>query len=186
LRLVVGLGNPGEEYAGTRHNAGFMVVEALAAAAADGWRADPDCQGLLAETVVAGAPVVLLKPQTYMNRSGQAVAAVHRRLACSPEEVLVVLDDFLLEFGRLRFRRAGSDGGHHGLASVLTELGTTQVPRLRLGIGAPPPGGDPIDHVLERFGTEEPVAELVARAAEAVGFCARDGMDAAMNRYNGS
>lgn len=182
----MGLGNPGERYAGTRHNAGFMVVEALAAATAGSWRADDHCQGLLAEAVVAGRPVVLLKPQTYMNRSGLAVAAALQRLAFPPEEILVVLDDFLLEFGRLRFRRAGSDGGHNGLASVLTELGTTQVPRLRLGIGAPPVGVDPIDHVLERFGAEEPAAEPVARAAEAVEIYAREGMDAAMNRYNGS
>ena len=130
--------------------------------------------------------MTLLKPQTYMNRSGLAVAAVQQQLACPTEEVLVVVDDFLLAFGRLRFRRAGSDGGHNGLASVLAELGTTNVPRLRLGLGAPPPSVDPIDYVLADFAADEPVAELVQRAAAAIEVYGRDGVETAMNRYNGS
>lgn len=163
-----------------------MVVEALAAAAGAGW--SPVLAAAARATVIdlAGTPVTLLQPQTYMNRSGLAVAAVQRELACPTEEILVVVDDFLLAFGRLRFRRAGSDGGHNGLASVLAELGTTDVPRLRLGLGAPPPSVDPIDYVLADFAADEPVAELVQRAAGAIEVYGRDGVETAMNRYNGS
>ena len=183
MRLVVGLGNPGPRYAATRHNIGFMVVDRLAAGNGGRWVDQDHSQA--AQVQLADQEILLVKPQTYMNRSGVAVVACQRRLGIAPEEVLVLLDDFLLDFGRLRLRRGGSDGGHNGLASVLEHLGTPQVPRLRLGIGAPPAGEDPIDYVLGAFAAAEPVVELVARACQAVEACTREGVDKAMNQFNG-
>lgn len=183
MRLVVGLGNPGPRYAPTRHNIGFMVVDHLAAEGGGRW-GEQD-HSLAAQVQVADQELVLLKPQTYMNRSGVAVAALQQRLGFAPGEVLVLLDDFLLDFGRLRLRRGGSDGGHNGLASVLEHLGTVQVPRLRLGIGAPPAGTEDIEYVLGPFGAAEPVADLVGRACQAIETCTREGVDKAMNQFNG-
>lgn len=183
MRIVVGLGNPGPRYAATRHNIGFMVVDRLAAEGGGRW-ADQD-QSQAAQVELADREILLVKPQTYMNRSGIAVAAFQRRLGFAPEEMLVLLDDFLLDFGRLRLRRSGSDGGHNGLASILEHLDAPQVPRLRLGIGAPPPGEDPIEYVLSPFGTTEQVAGLVARGCQAIEVWAREGIDKAMNQFNG-
>lgn len=183
MRVVVGLGNPGPRYAATRHNIGFMVVDRLAAEGG-GWWVDQD-QSQTVEVRLAGREILLVKPQTYMNRSGIAVAAFQRRLGFAPEEVLVLLDDFLLDFGRLRLRRGGSDGGHNGLASILEHLGTPQVPRLRLGIGSPPLGEDPIDYVLGPFGATEQVAGLVGRGCQAIEMCAWEDIDKAMNQFNG-
>jgi PTH1 family peptidyl-tRNA hydrolase len=184
LRIIVGLGNPGPHYAATRHNVGFMVVDQLAAQDTRGRWVDQD-HSQAAQVVLAGQELLLVKPQTYMNRSGAAVAAFRQRLGFAPEEVLVLLDDFLLDFGRLRLRRSGSDGGHNGLASILEHLGTPLVPRLRLGIGAPRAGEDPIDYVLGPFGASEQVAGLVERGCQAVETCAREGIDKAMNQFNG-
>ena len=182
MDLVVGLGNPGGRYARTRHNVGFMVVDRLAGCGRWSGRADAQCD--LASCELACREVLLVKPQTFMNRSGVAVAALHRRLGFAPADVLVLLDDFLLDFGRLRFRRKGSDGGHNGLASVLENMGTQDIPRLRLGIGSPEPGEDPIDHVLSRFGADEPVEELVDRGCQAIAAYLEDGIELAMNRFN--
>lgn len=183
MRIVVGLGNPGPRYAATRHNIGFMVVDRLAVEGGGQWVDQEQSQAT--QVRLAGQELLLVKPQTYMNRSGIAMAAFQQRLGFAPEEVLVLLDDFLLDFGRLRLRRGGSDGGHNGLASILEHLNTSQVPRLRLGIGAPPPGEDPIDYVLAPFGAEEQVASLVERGCQAVEACAREGIDKAMNQFNG-
>ena len=183
MRLVVGLGNPGPRYAATRHNIGFMVVDRLAAEGSGRWVDQDHSQA--AQVQLANQQVLLVKPQTFMNRSGIAVAAFQERLGAAPEEVLVLLDDFLLDFGRLRLRRGGSDGGHNGLASILEHLNTSRVPRLRLGIGAPPPGEDSIDYVLGLFGAKEQVAGLVERGCQAVEACAHEGIDKAMNQFNG-
>lgn len=183
MRLVVGLGNPGPRYAATRHNIGFMIADHLVAQGGGRWVEQDHSQAALVQ--LADHQVMLVKPQTYMNRSGVAVSACQRRLGLAREEMLVLLDDFLLDFGRLRLRRGGSDGGHNGLASVLENLGSDQVPRLRLGIGAPPPGTDDIEYVLGSFGDAEPVAELVARACQAIAVCAAKGVDKAMNQFNG-
>jgi PTH1 family peptidyl-tRNA hydrolase len=182
LHVVVGLGNPGPRYAGTRHNIGFMVVDRLAGSGS--WRDDAG-RSQTATAEVAGLETHLVKPQTFMNRSGDAVVALQGQWGFEPQEVLVVFDDFYLDFGRLRLRRGGSDGGHNGLASVLQRAGTEEVPRLRMGIGRVPEGEDDIDYVLADFGAQEQVEELVDRGCRAVEGWVAEGIEAAMNRFNG-
>ena len=182
VRIVVGLGNPGPRYSGTRHNIGFVVVDRLAAAFGGSWRSAAVSE--TAQVRLGTGEVVLVKPQTYMNRSGDAVFALRRQETFDPGQVLVVCDDFTLPFSRIRLRRGGSDGGHNGLASVLGALGTNAVPRLRLGIG-PVTSGKDIDFVLTEFFRNEPVAGLVDRACGAVESCVNEGLDVAMNRFNG-
>lgn len=184
MDLVVGLGNPGSRYAGTRHNIGFMVADRLAAKARGQWSVEHASRSERCTVQVAGREVILVKPQTYMNDSGTAVVALRQQLAFVPEEILVVLDDFLLDFGRLRFRRKGSDGGHNGLASVLESLRTLDIPRLRVGIGSPATGGDPIDYVLSPFGPGEAVDDLVECSCRAIEVYLEEGIEAAMNRFN--
>jgi len=139
----------------------------------------------VAVAAVGGRQVLLVKPQTYMNCSGAAVAALLARLGWTPQDVLVVLDDFCLEFGRLRLRRRGSEGGHNGLASVIEQLQTVDFPRLRLGIGQPPAGEDAIDYVLRPFDPGEDVAALSARGCDCLELCLREGIAAAMDQCNG-
>ena len=190
--LVVGLGNPGTRYADTRHNVGFMAVDLLAAQAGGRWRSEPGCHSEAATVGLADRELLLAKPQTFMNRSGVAVLALGQRFDCLPEEMLVVFDDFLLDFGRLRFRRGGSDGGHNGLASIVESLGSQAIPRLRMGIGQPLSDGDIalsdgdiVDYVLSRFDDDESVEELIERSAQAVVCYIEEGVEAAMNRFNG-
>lgn len=182
MPVVVGLGNPGPRYADTRHNIGFRVAEGLLGGRGSWVREE------YAETAkirLGGGEVLLVKPQGFMNRSGDAVRALQERAGLAPEEILVVLDDFLLDFGRLRIRRGGSDGGHNGLASVLERLQTDQVPRLRLGVGPVPPGETDIDFVLTDFDPGQEVAELVERGCAATRCWLAEGIEAAMNRFNG-
>ena len=180
-QLIVGLGNPGREYVDTRHNIGFMIVDRLAAKAGAEWRSEKRW-----ETQVARAGSTwLLKPQTYMNLSGQAVAHLTGFYKIPGESVLVILDDMALPLGKLRFRANGSAGGHNGLQSVLDHLGTPAVPRLRVGIGAAQPGAS-VSHVLGRFQDEErPVLnEMLDRALEAIQCAQTEGLPTAMNRFN--
>lgn len=183
MRVVVGLGNPGARYADTRHNIGFRVADQLVAAGGGRWSEGP--QAATASTRVAGEPALLVKPLTYMNRSGDAVASLRERCDFAVDELLVVLDDFHLDFGRVRLRRGGSDGGHNGLASVLQRLATDQVPRLRLGIGPVPPGDDEIGFVLTPFARGENVGGLIERGCAATRCWIEVGVEAAMNRVNG-
>jgi PTH1 family peptidyl-tRNA hydrolase len=182
MRLVVGLGNPGRRYRGTRHNVGFEVVERLARR----WGARFRTEGLaeVAEARFAGAPVLLAKPLTYMNRSGDAVREIVSRWRLSSSDVVVVYDDMDLPLGTLRVRVRGSAGGHHGMASVLEALGTFEVSRVRVGIGRPQE--DAVDHVLSRFEPEEEsrVDEVLERAADAVETLLLEGSAAAMERFN--
>lgn len=182
MRLVVGLGNPGRRYRGTRHNVGFEVVERLARR----WGARFRAEGLaeVAEGRFAGTPVLLAKPLTYMNRSGDAVGEIASRWRLSPSQVVVVYDDMDLPVGSVRVRVRGSAGGHHGMASVIEALGTAEVARVRVGIGRPQ--SDAVDHVLSRFEPEEEpkVEEAVERAADAVETLLREGASAAMERFN--
>ena len=184
VRMIVGLGNPGPRYAITRHNIGFMVVDRLAAEGGGRWVDDLGCS-CTAAVEMASTEVLLVKPQTFMNRSGEAAAALAGRREMTPEQVLVVLDDFLLDFGRLRARRGGSDGGHNGLASVLERLGSAAAPRLRMGIGPVPEGEDDIDFVLAPFDRRQDVDGLVDRGCRAVECLVAEGVEAAMNRFNG-
>jgi len=187
VKLVVGLGNPGAEYASSRHNAGFMVVERLLASLP---------AGRFTESRTASSrfftgrfrrnPLYLQLPQTFMNLSGEAVACAAGRLQLEPSEILIVSDDMDLPLGRLRLRRGGSDGGHNGLKSVISELGSADFRRLRLGIGRPERRGEVVDHVLSAFTPEERQrfdAELEA-AVKAVKLVLSVPFNMAMNEVN--
>ena len=184
IRIVVGLGNPGPRYTKTRHNIGFVVLNQVADSFRGRWRQGSQCE--VAQVEMSARTVSLVKPLTFMNRSGEAVTALRRDIGFDPAEVLVVCDDFQLPFSRLRLRRRGGDGGHNGLASVLQDLDTEEVPRLRLGIGPVPAGAEEIDFVLREFAPDEPLPGLVDRGSLAVQGCVDDGLDSAMNRFNGS
>ncbi|WP_460167971.1 aminoacyl-tRNA hydrolase [Thermostilla marina] len=186
MKLVVGLGNPGRRYEGTRHNVGFEVLRRLAAEWADG-KPRKQFHGETVEARIAGLKVLLLSPTTYMNRSGTSVAACAGFYRLEPKDILVVCDDLDLPLGKLRLRPKGSPGGHNGLADIIRMLGRDDFPRLRVGIGRPPAGAEAADYVLDRFSSEQrPVIESAfSRAAEAVVTWVERGIDEAMNRYNG-
>ena len=189
--LVVGLGNPGPEYAATRHNVGFRCVSLLARRHHLGWNRRLG-HARVAEGALGPHRVVLARPHTFMNRSGTAEAALLRSYHLEPARLLVVHDDLDLPLGRLRLRPEGSAGGHQGLRSIIEQLHTSGVARLRLGIGRP--GGDAagrdrggvVDYVLTSFRPEEMPAlqEMVERAADAVTCLIEEGVAAAMNRFN--
>lgn len=181
IRLVVGLGNPGPEYKDTRHNIGFEVVDALAAEWGLSWQHTKSWHALWAKN----DKVILVKPTSYMNRSGEPLSAVANFYKIEPAQILVVLDDFALELGRLRLRLEGGTGGHNGLESIILQFATEEIPRLRIGIGAAPTEGA-TDHVLGRFFEEEQplVQKSVARATEAVKWAIDKGVLSAMNLFN--
>jgi PTH1 family peptidyl-tRNA hydrolase len=183
VRLVIGLGNPGEEYRRTRHNVGFNVVDLLASEWGLTWQHSKSWHALWAK----GEKAILVKPTSYMNRSGEPLAAVANFYKIAPAEILVVLDDLALELGRLRLRSEGGTGGHHGLESIIVQFGTEAIPRLRLGIGAAP-GEGAVDYVLSRFFDEErPVVEnMLGRAVDAVKCAIDKGVLSAMNLFNKS
>ena len=178
---IFGLGNPGPRYALTRHNAGFMVVDALAARLGFRFRTFTDRE--VAGRQFAGDQLVLVKPLLYMNESG---IVVRKQLERKPDDMLVVCDDMALPFGRLRLRPAGSDGGHKGLGSIIACLGRSDFPRLRVGIDAPARSSDGIDYVLEPFPKEQEalLPEVLARAADACIAVVTQGLERAMSRFN--
>jgi PTH1 family peptidyl-tRNA hydrolase len=184
VKVVVGLGNPGSQYARTRHNIGWQVVDRVADRA--GW-AGRGRQRDASSVVMGrydGLDLTLVKPLTYMNDSGLAVRKVLARANAPLADLLVVADDFALPFGKLRFREGGSHGGHNGLRSIIDELGTEKFSRLRVGIGVPDRGA--IDHVLSTFAPDETarIDELIGAAADAVEAWAHDGTNKAANRFN--
>ncbi|MBQ9250268.1 MAG: aminoacyl-tRNA hydrolase [Oscillospiraceae bacterium] len=185
--LVVFLGNPGPRYEGTRHNAGFMAADALAKE--KNLRIDRlRFRALTASCEIGGEKVLLMKPQTYMNLSGEAVSQAARFYKIQPERVLVVSDETALAVGKLRIRQKGSAGGHNGLKNIIACLGTEGFPRIRLGVGAPPhPDYDMADWVLSAFKNQdaEEMAKSAKRAAQAVECYISQGPDKAMNLYNG-
>ncbi|RME94163.1 MAG: aminoacyl-tRNA hydrolase [Verrucomicrobia bacterium] len=186
--LIVGLGNPGPRYRATRHNAGFMVVERLAAEAGLEWRSDHRFRSRLAAGRWQDRPVLLVEPLTYMNASGEAVGPLVRYYRTPLERLLVVVDDADLPLGRLRLRPGGSSGGHHGLESVERHLGTREFPRLRVGIGRRPEAGREItNHVLGVFSPAERewLEPVLDRAVAQIGCWLTRGIAEAMNRYNG-
>ena len=182
MKAIVGLGNPGREYAGTRHNIGFDVLDEVARR----WHVQLRPWKSVADVaVVSNRSVVLVEPQTYMNLSGDAVSRIVAFHKLAPTDVLVVVDEVQLPLGRLRVRRNGSAGGHNGLKSITQHIGA-EFPRLRIGVGRGDPRLDLADHVLSKFGREEreAVADLVSRAADAVELFAGEGLDVVMNRFN--
>ena len=183
-RLVIGLGNPGSEYANTRHNIGFRVADALADRLDTSFRHVKSV--MLGWGKYKNQNLGIAKPLTYMNRSGNAVAGLCREHDLTPDEVLVVVDDLNLPVGTIRLRPGGSSGGHNGLSHVAERLGTTDFPRLRVGIGSDFASGEQVDYVLSPFtAQQEPrVEEAVMDAVAAILTSLRDDLDAAMNQYN--
>jgi peptidyl-tRNA hydrolase, PTH1 family len=179
-RLIVGLGNPGPEYRGTRHNIGFMILDRLAERESAPFHRDRKWKA----EVTRSGETLLCKPLTFMNLSGESVRPLSSFHKIEPSEILVVLDDMALPLGRLRIRLSGSAGGHNGLQSILENFGTQAIPRLRVGIGAA--HGGAIEHVLGRFALDEaaPLEQSLARALDAIDCARSEGLAAAMNAYN--
>lgn len=189
MQLVVGLGNPGKEYAGTRHNVGFLAVERLAEKLRVSWALEKKFSARLAKIGRGERKDILCEPQTYMNASGEAVGAISRFYRLTPDRVLIVVDDADLPLGQLRMRPGGSSGGHHGLESIEQQLATREYPRLRIGIGRKPGEGRQItNYVLGHFGAEEKVIleQVLNRAAEQIECWLGAGIQEAMNRFNGA
>jgi peptidyl-tRNA hydrolase, PTH1 family len=184
-RLIVGIGNPGPEYAKTRHNVGFRVLDALAKRL-NVSKQEARFRGVYAVAPIGDLKVGLLKPLTYVNFSGQAVSEAVKQLNLQPEQILVVLDDAQLPLGKLRMRPKGSSGGHKGLQSIIDALQTEEIPRLRVGIGSPPEGVDMVTFVLSPFEDDEElvIGEAVERAADAAIVWATEGINAAMQKFN--
>jgi peptidyl-tRNA hydrolase, PTH1 family len=181
IRLVAGLGNPGAEYVLTRHNVGFMVVDFLAHQSGLAWEKSGKWDAATAK--LGGA--LLVKPATYMNRSGYPLHTIAQFFKIRPAEILVVLDDFSLPLGRLRIREGGGPGGHNGLESIIVQFGTEEIPRLRLGIGPVPPDSA-TEYVLSNFFEEQKpvVRSATERAVEAVKWAIDKGLVSAMNTFN--
>lgn len=148
IKLIVGLGNPGQQYEKTRHNAGFLFLDSLVLERSSAWSNKPDFQGLLAECNIAGEKALLLKPQTFMNRSGQSVGKVARYYKIAPEEMLVVHDELDFDVGIVKLKKDGGHAGHNGLRDIIAHLGTKDFYRLRIGIGRPVGGMEVVDYVL--------------------------------------
>lgn len=185
MKIIVGLGNPGQEYSATRHNVGFMVMDELARRWSIGsWR--ERFEALTAEYRNENTQIILVKPQTYMNLSGTAAGALARWYKVPVEDIIVIYDDMDLPTGRLRLRLKGGSGGHRGIESLLTHLGQDTFVRVRLGIGRPPQGWEVVDYVLSKFTVDEtPLLQTaIERAAEAVECIVTAGINKAMNKYN--
>jgi PTH1 family peptidyl-tRNA hydrolase len=188
LHLIVGLGNPGGEYAKTRHNAGFQLVERLAARWQAAWTYERKFNARVARAERGGARVLLCEPQTYMNSSGEAVAPLTAYYRLAPGRLMVVVDDADLPLGEIRLRAEGSSGGHHGLESVERHLGTRAFARQRIGIGRAAGAREITDYVLGRFSPAEAVLadRVLSVACDQLECWLAEGMQKAMNRFNGS
>ena len=182
FRLIVGLGNPGREYADTRHNIGFMILDKLAARKGFAFQKERKWKAEMA----AHAGIHYCKPQSFMNLSGEPVSSIAGFYKIPAAEILAVFDDVALPLGRLRFRPSGSDGGHNGMGSLIMRLGTDKIPRLRFGIGAAEGFTPMTDHVLGRFTKEESalLGESTDRATDAIELACASGLTTAMNRFN--
>jgi PTH1 family peptidyl-tRNA hydrolase len=184
-RVIVGLGNPGERYASNRHNAGFLVVEALAReAAVASW--STECLARICRASLEGWPLMLVKPLTFMNECGEAMRLLRSRYDLASQDLLVTLDDLSLPLGRLRIRERGTAGGHHGLESILQAMESSEILRLRLGVGEDQMPQGKAEFVLSDFPAERQteVNEMITRACEAVKTILRDGVSKAMAVYN--
>ena len=183
--VVVGLGNPGKRYAQTRHNVGVWCVERLAEKHSIAF-SQRHRLAVMGEGAIDGRDLIVAKPRTYVNNSGQAVSYLLTRYRATPDVLMVVYDDMNLPPGKLRLRPGGSAGGHNGIKSVIDALGTEDFPRLRVGIGRPPSGSDEVSYVLGTMSTEEQaqVMEASERAVQAVASVVSEGITAAMNKFN--
>lgn len=186
MKLVVGLGNPTARYDKTRHNVGFEVIDALA----DKYNIALDTmkhKGMYGKGKIDGQSVILLKPMTFMNLSGESVALVSGYYKVAPEDIIVIYDDINLDVGRLRIREKGSAGGHNGMKNIIAHLGTEEFPRLRIGVGMKPPKMDLADYVLSHFSEEEQALmnQGYDKACEALKLLLLNDIPQAMNQYNG-
>ena len=183
--LIAGLGNPGRDYAGTRHNIGFGVITRIS----DQYNIplnSKEHKAVCGKGFIGGEKVILAQPQTFMNLSGESVGSLANYYKIEPEDIIIAYDDIDLEVGQLRVRRKGSAGGHNGVKNIIAHLGTNEFPRVKVGVGAKPQGGDLARHVLGRFSKaeEKEMGEVLDLAAEAVGTIVSEGVEAAMNRFN--
>lgn len=186
MKLIVGLGNPTTKYEKTRHNVGFEVIDRLSKE----YNITVDIakhKGLYGKGKMEGQSVILLKPMTYMNLSGESVVAVANYFKLEPEDIIVIYDDINLDVGRLRIRERGSAGGHNGIKNMIAHLGTDTFPRIRVGVGMKPPKMDLADYVLSRFSKEEQemMEEGYHKACKALELMVMDDISKAMNAYNG-
>lgn len=181
--LVVGLGNPGPNYAKTRHNVGFMVADILAGRLGDGFKVHKKSGAEVATGRLAGRSVVLAKPRVYMNESGRQVGPLAKFYSVSPADIVVIHDELDIDFGRIRLKRGGGEGGHNGLRSVASALGTNDFQRVRIGIGRPPGRQDPAAYVLQPFSTGErdEVPTICEQAADATELLIAEGLEPAQN-----
>jgi peptidyl-tRNA hydrolase, PTH1 family len=183
--LIAGLGNPGPQYAGNRHNVGFMCCDVLAAEARAGFRRDR-ARAMTASLVVSGVPAVLARPNAFMNLSGGPIAALRAYYKIPPDRIVVLHDELDLTFGSVRLKLGGGDNGHNGLRSVTSALGTRDYYRVRVGIGRPPGRMDPADYVLRNFSPaeREELPHVLTRAAEATETLLARGLDVAQNEFH--
>lgn len=186
MYIIAGLGNPTKEYEKTRHNVGFDVIDVLA----DQMNvslSEKKFKGCYAKGMLGGEKVILLKPLTFMNLSGESIRAAADFYKVDPEHIIVIYDDISLDVGQLRIRKKGSAGGHNGIKSIIAHLGTQEFPRIKVGVGDKPPRMDLADYVLGRFSKEDRVImeDAFKEAAKAAEMMISDGADAAMNRFNG-
>ncbi len=184
MKLIAGLGNPGARYANSRHNIGFSVADAFARAHAAHF-ARKKFNAEIAEANLGENKLLIIKPQSFMNASGEPVGKLYAFYKIAPADLLVIYDDLDLPLGKIRLRAEGSAGGHHGMESIIARIGTSNYARLRVGIGRPIPDAD-VDHVLGNFSADERTVlnETIARAVEAIEVWLADGIDVAMNRFN--
>lgn len=185
MKLVVGLGNPGRKHERTRHNLGFLIIDQIARQNRVTVKKKL-CEAMVGEWSNDREGVLLVKPQTYMNRSGESVKCLLGHFRSAPEDLIVIYDDLDLAFGRIRIRPTGGAGGHRGILSILESLAGARFYRVRVGIGRPPDGMDPVDFVLEQFTLQEvdQLDEVVSRASEAVVSLLREGGQRAMEQFN--
>ena len=186
MKLIAGLGNPGKEYAGTRHNIGFVVIARLS----DEYNIplnSKEHKAVCGKGFIEGEKVILAQPQTFMNLSGESVGRMADYYKIEPEDIIIAYDDIDLEVGQIRVRRKGSAGGHNGIKNIIAHLGTNEFPRVKVGVGAKPQGGDLVRHVLGRFSKEDEkkMDEVLDEAVKAVVTIVTQDVDAAMNQYNG-
>lgn len=185
MKIVVGLGNPGKKYAGTRHNIGFdVLLELHHQFSGESWKSKFEAE--IAEITIDSERVLLAGPQTYMNLSGRSVRQIAQFYKATLADLLVVCDDMNLPTGQLRLRSSGSSGGQKGVQNIIDQLGSQEFARLRFGVGRPPAGFDAANYVLQRFAKseEEEIRQAVQRSSDAVSCWVRDGIDQAMNQYN--